>query len=93
MHFFLCIWAVKPNHIQEVISQHLIEISTKCCQYSNAYDLLSDHLCQVVPKLQSRSHIMSQAGPKNCVLKTDVGYTHAMPGNSNKYLHVRKCKD
>ena len=26
------------------------------------------------------------------VLKTDVGYTHAMHGNSNKYLHVKKCK-
>ena len=30
----------------------------KSFQYSKAYDLLSDHhLCQVAPKLQSRSHI------------------------------------
>ena len=38
-------------------------------------------------------NILSQAGPQNSVLKTDVGYTHAMHENSNKYLHVKKCKN
>ena len=53
---FLCIQAVRPCHIQEVISQHLFGISTKFFQHSKAHDLLSDyHLCQVAPKLQSRS--------------------------------------
>ena len=59
MMHFLCIKAVRPCHIQEVISQHLIGISTTFCQYSKAHALLSDHhLCQVVPKWQSRSHIV-----------------------------------
>ena len=51
MMHFLCILAGRPCHIQEVISQHLIGISTKFFQYSKAHALLSDHhLCQVVPK-------------------------------------------
>ena len=57
MHF-LCIYAVRPYHIQEVISQHLFELSTKFFQYLKPHDLFSDHyLCQVAPKLQSRSHL------------------------------------
>ena len=60
MHF-LCIYAVQPCHIQEVISQHLFELPTKFFQYSNAHDLLSDHrLCQVAPKLKSRSLIIAR---------------------------------
>ena len=45
------------------------------------------------PKQQVDPVILSQAGPQNSVLKTDVGYTHAMHGNSNKYLYVKKCKN
>ena len=57
---FLCIKAVQPCHIQEVISQHLFGISTKFFHYLKAHDLLSDHhLCQVAPKSQSRSHILT----------------------------------
>ena len=57
MHF-LCIKDVRHCHIQEVISQHLFGISTKFFQYSKAHALLLDHhLCQVVPKWQSRSHM------------------------------------
>ena len=52
LHFVI----VRPCHIQKVISQHLFGISTKFFQYSKAHALLSDrHLCQVAPKLQSRS--------------------------------------
>ena len=56
MHF-VCIWAVRPCHIQEIVSQHLFVIPPNVFQCSKAHDLLSDHhLYQVVPKLQSRSH-------------------------------------
>ena len=58
MHF-LCIKDVRPYHIKEVISQHLFGIFTKFFQYLKAHALLLDHhLCQVVPKWQSRSHII-----------------------------------
>ena len=58
MHF-LCIKDVRPCHIQEVISQHLFGIFTKFIQYSKAHALLLDHhLCQVVPKWQSKSPIL-----------------------------------
>ena len=57
MHFS-CIRTVRPCHIQEVVSQQIFGISTQFFQYSKAHDLFLDHhLCQVAPKLQSRSHI------------------------------------
>ena len=55
---FLCIYCVRPCHIQQVISQHLFELSTQLFQYSKTHDLFSDHhLCQVAPKLQSSNLI------------------------------------
>ena len=42
MHF-LCIRAVRPCHVQEVISRHLFGISTQFFQYSKAHDLFLDH--------------------------------------------------
>ena len=57
MHF-LCIYAVRPCQVQDVISQHLFKLSTQFFQYNKTHDLFSDqHLCQVAPKLQSRSQM------------------------------------
>ena len=65
MHF-LGFYAVRPCRIQEVVSQHLFGISTKFFQYSKAHYLLSDHhLCQVAPKLQSRSPILMYLDVRN----------------------------
>ena len=50
MHY-LCIYAVGPCHIQEVISQHLFGISTKFFQYSKAHDLLSDASLSSSPQI------------------------------------------
>ena len=65
MHFS-CIFAVRPCHIHKVISPHLFELFTKLFQYSKAHELFSNHrLCQVAPKLQSRSHIFEFLGVTN----------------------------
>ena len=55
MHF-LCIYAVRPCQVQDVISQHLFKLSTQFFQYNKTHDLFSDqHLCQVAPKLSLSS--------------------------------------
>ena len=50
---FLCIHAVRACYIQEVISQHLFELSTSFFQYSKAHGVFSDHhLCPVAPNFR-----------------------------------------